>query len=239
MNDTVDRQIKRHFKTSETRAKNLPVNLIKIVSFLAVMTMVVFASVNTAKAAQPLSVFGAKEIFNKNTKPFPKWRDMLMRFGEERLEKDSLCSNDRYNFCFYEDWRVVLAALKDKTPYEQMTSVNELFNGSPYITDDFNWSVNDYWETPGQFLSRYGDCEDFAIVKYFTLKQLGFDPASMRVVVLKDENLKVHHAVLIVEIDGKLMVLDNQIKSTINAEKINHYRPVYSINETGWWLHRS
>jgi hypothetical protein len=33
-------------------------------------------------------------------------------------------------------------------------------------------------------------------------------------------------------------VLDNQISRVVPAEIINHYKPIYSINEQAWWLHR-
>ena len=32
-------------------------------------------------------------------------------------------------------------------------------------------------------------------------------------------------------------MLDNQIPEVAPVAGIHHYRPYYSINETGWWLH--
>lgn len=71
-----------------------------------------------------------------------------------------------------------------------------------------------------------------------SLRALGFDVAQLRIVVLQDLNLKVAHAILAVEIDGQTWILDNQIKRVIEEERIRHYRPVYSVNEQSWWLHR-
>ena len=48
------------------------------------------------------------------------------------------------------------------------------------------WGVMDYWETPAEFFQKSGDCEDFAIAKYFALRDLGFPASQMRIVVLKD-----------------------------------------------------
>jgi predicted transglutaminase-like cysteine proteinase len=56
--------------------------------------------------------------------------------------------------------------------------------------------------------------------------------------VLRDLNLKLAHAVLVVELNGRKYVLDNQIAATVPAEMIRHYQPIYSVNETHWWLHR-
>ncbi|MBM3582838.1 MAG: hypothetical protein FJX37_12840 [Alphaproteobacteria bacterium] len=83
----------------------------------------------------------------------------------------------------------------------------------------------------------FGDCEDYAIAKYVALKMLGFSMDETRVVAVKDLNLKVGHAILVVFVDGKAWVLDNQIPQGIEAAKIRHYDPVFSINEKYWWRH--
>ena len=65
-----------------------------------------------------------------------------------------------------------------------------------------------------------------------------FAKEDMRIVVLQDLNLKVAHAVLVVYIDGKALVLDNQITKVVESKRIKHYKPIFSINEGAWWLHR-
>lgn len=71
-----------------------------------------------------------------------------------------------------------------------------------------------------------------------SLRALGWDNDHMRIVVLKDLNLDIAHAVLVVYRDGLAWVLDNQIGEVVAADRIRHYRPYYSINEDSWWLHR-
>lgn len=66
---------------------------------------------------------------------------------------------------------------------------------------------------------------------------MGVDTNDMRLVILQDENLRAAHAVLAVKYDGKYMILDNQVNAVLPDTQILHYRPVYSINEGGWWLH--
>ncbi len=113
-------------------------------------------------------------------------------------------------------------------------------NEAPYITDIRNYGVDDYWATPKQFLDRDrdGDCEDYAIAKYMSLRSLGYTPADIRLVVLQDNNLRIAHAVLVAYVDGTAFVLDNQIKQVVEHSRIRHYSPYYSINESGWWLHK-
>ena len=71
-----------------------------------------------------------------------------------------------------------------------------------------------------------------------SLRALGWDNVHMRLVLLQDLNLKIAHAVLVVYLDGSAWVLDNQIKQLVAAESIRHYRPLFSLNEDSWWLHR-
>ncbi len=46
-----------------------------------------------------------------------------------------------------------------------------------------------------------------------------------------------HDAILVAMLDGKTYVLDNQIPQVIEAVKIRHYDPVFSINQKFWWRH--
>jgi len=93
-------------------------------------------------------------------------------------------------------------------------------------------------------MSRFGDCEDYAIVKYLSLRILGFRESELRVVAVKDLNLKVGHAILMVIVKDKkkkkrYFVLDNQIKKVVEAKKTRHYQPVFSINKNFWWRHQA
>ena len=80
-----------------------------------------------------------------------------------------------------------------------------------------------------------GDCEDHAIAKYYALQKLGFTQDELRILVVKDLNLGVGHCILGVITAGQCFILDNQIKSVWTADKIQHYKPIYAINETAWW----
>ncbi len=140
--------------------------------------------------------------------------------------------------CAEERLTKLLAELADKPLADQLSAVNRFFNRAPYVLDPVNWGVPDYWASPGQFAAKDGDCEDYAIAKYLALRRLGVPAQAMRVVVLEDRNLKTDHAVLAVrDPKGRIWILDNQTPIVVQAERIRHYRPVYSINEEAWWLH--
>ena len=60
-----------------------------------------------------------------------------------------------------------------------------------------------------------------------------------RIVVLQDLNLGIAHAVMSLEHEGETLILDNQVSRVVRHEVIRHYKPIYSVNETHWWLHRA
>lgn len=183
-------------------------------------------------------LFGAREIRGANFAPFPKWTGLIERQVNEQALYDGPCSARRFNRCHLNEWRAMLKNVQALDRRAQIEAVNQFMNRAPYIVDPVNYRVSDYWATPLQFLTKDGDCEDYAIAKYISLRELGFPTELLRIVVLDDLNLGIAHAVLAVYLDGEAFILDNQISHVIAAAKIRHYRPIYSINEEYWWLHR-
>lgn len=178
-------------------------------------------------------LFGSFELKSKNISRFPKWVAMLSRFenGEEQCTKDATCDK--------EEWSKILLALKKESPDGQLRDINRIINRRPYVGDMANWGAEDYWETPFQFLKKSGDCEDYAITKYMALKALGWPAEAMRIVAVRDLHLNIGHAILVVYRNNRPYVLDNQVAAILPADQVRHYKPVYSINELGWWLHGS
>lgn len=190
-----------------------------------------------AKGKTP-ALFGSREVRSNKLFLFPKWRGTLSRHFNEAKLRNAPCTETAFNRCHLQQWKSFLKSMRGLDRMSQVKAVNQFFNRQPYILDPKNYGVPDYWATPGQFLSRDGDCEDYAITKYFSLRSLGFAAESMRIVVLQDLNLNTAHAILVVYMDDKAMVLDNQVATVVDAANILHYRPIYSINEKHWWLHR-
>ena len=192
-----------------------------------------------AAASVHTRIFDSSETASPKINLFPKWSGALHRYFDERKLAEGHCEASLFNRCHLREWTEFLAGLKGKDPETQVREVNSYMNRVRYIIDPRNYGVPDYWATPKQFLTRNGDCEDYAIAKYLSLRSLGFPPSQLRVVVLQDLNLKVAHAILVVYLDSRAMVLDNQIRGVVDARTIHHYRAIYSINEQYWWLHRS
>ena len=228
-------------------------------SFGAVMIALTLAAgllLFPADAAQATGLFGSDEIRSSNMKSFDKWTELWRRHTLQRADEAATeaepepqteskrrnCRGRNRIKCSRDSWeRFISKQQAEGEPalaLDLLQAVNRYMNRSTYIVDPVNWGIPDYWATPDEFFMKDGDCEDYAISKYVTLKRLGVDPSLMRLVVLQDENLRVAHAVLAVEVDGIFHILDNQVDTVLPHDKILHYRPVYSINEDGWWLHQ-
>ena len=191
-------------------------------------------------AASPAaeSFFNSVEVKKTSLKKFKKWTAAVERYFAEKAKNEGPCSATEFNKCHYQEWRAFIDSARGMPRAEQLNRVNKFLNTRRYITDPINWGVKDYWEAPAEFFHKNGDCEDYAITKYMTLRDLGFSVDELRVVAVKDLNLKVGHAILAVFLDGNTLILDNQIRVVVPANKIRHYRPIYSLNEDAWWRHK-
>ncbi len=183
-------------------------------------------------------LWDSRERKSSKLKTFPKWLDVLEKYRNEKATTPADCTSTRFNACHLQRWQDFLETLQGMGTMQKIREVNRYMNEAPYIRDPINWGVADYWESPREFFLKNGDCEDYAIMKFLSLRRLGFSNSQMRVVVLKDQHLRVHHSVLAVYVGGQIYILDNQIKQVVKQERIKHYKPIYSINETNWWRHR-
>ena len=141
------------------------------------------------------------------------------------------------------DLHTLIQFNQHKTDQQKITVVNDFFNQLKF-KDDKELFVGkiDYWQTPIEFIiNGEGDCEDFAIAKYFTLLSLGVKIEKMRITYVKHLRLNQPHMVLAYyeKSDAYPLVLDNVNKRIESAQKLPYLIPVYSFNSSGVWLSQS
>jgi predicted transglutaminase-like cysteine proteinase len=135
-----------------------------------------------------------------------------------------------------------LKALRSKdgqTEMPTLTSVNGFFNRVPYFEDQVHWRVPDYWATPVEVLgSNGGDCEDYSIAKYLTLKELGLPIERMRITYVRALNLGVSHMVLAYypSPDADPWIIDNLTNQVKRGSDRTDLEPVYSFNDDDLWM---
>ena len=141
------------------------------------------------------------------------------------------------------EWQSLIKLAKNLPEQEKLKRVNDFFNQHiEFVADDYLWGVSDYWATPLEALSKgAGDCEDYSIAKYFTLKELGVPESKMRITYVKAIELNQAHMVLTYfERPGVIpVVLDNLSPVIKLASKRKDLLPVYSFNGSGLWLAKS
>lgn len=139
-------------------------------------------------------------------------------------------------------WDNMLQSSKDKKILQQLKNVNDFFNKIKYKTDPAHWRKKDYWATPFEFMGTgAGDCEDYAIAKYFSLRKLGVPEHKLRItyVIYKKKRSKYEEAHMVLTYYHKPtstpIVLDNINKKLKLASKRKDLKPVYSFNASGLW----
>ncbi len=142
-----------------------------------------------------------------------------------------------------QNWRVLVGDIQSQqlSEREVLSRVNIFFNRLRFIDDIKLWGKEDYWATPLEFLGAGGgDCEDFSLAKYFTLRELGIADEKLRMVYVKALTLNQFHMVVAYYPSPSAVpyILDN-LEGTIRlATERNDLAPIYSFNGQHLWLMR-
>lgn len=111
-----------------------------------------------------------------------------------------------------QDWQSLIARSLRLSDGEKQQAVNEFFNRQIRFGEDQEvWGQPDYWASPLETLARgAGDCEDFALAKYYSLRLLGIAEQRLRLVYTTLSSTGQAHMVLgYWPDDGAAVLLDN------------------------------
>jgi len=126
------------------------------------------------------------------------------------------------------------------TDREKLQKINSFFNKKiVFVNDIDNYGVEDYWATPVEALSRgAGDCEDYAIAKYFSLKIMGVAEEKLRIAYVKSLQYNMFHMVMLYYSNpgADPLVLDNLVDSIKPASERRDLLPIFTFNGAGLWL---
>ncbi len=161
--------------------------------------------------------------------------DLMQRLAQERYGAQAAES--------VVAWRQMMHDARSQTVEQQLDRVNQFFNRRiHYALDPSIWQLPDYWATPLEAMGRgKGDCEDYAIAKYITLKLLGVPNERLRLIYVRARTagaLTEAHMVLGYFEDpvGEPLILDNLITSVRPASRRPDLTPVFSFNSQGLWV---
>ena len=140
-------------------------------------------------------------------------------------------------------WQDFVQRTRHKSEADKLTAVNDYFNALRFIRDETLWREPDYWATPLQVLAvGAGDCEDFAIAKYFTLRTLGVADDHLRITYAWNRTTSSGrpepHMVLIylATANADPLVMDILTADIQPLARRKGLEPVYGLNSQGLWL---
>ncbi len=124
----------------------------------------------------------------------------------------------------------------------RLEPINAWFNRRViFRTDDAAWGESDHWASPLEVLQvGHGDCEDYAIAKYFSLIAAGIPVSRLRLVYVRAQvagNDAQAHMVLAyyAQPNSEPLILDNLVTSVRPASRRRDLTPVFSFNSEGLW----
>jgi predicted transglutaminase-like cysteine proteinase len=125
---------------------------------------------------------------------------------------------------------------------KKLAQINFFINGTLGEFDNMSIGMDDYWMTPKEFFIKgHGDCEDYAIAKYFTLIELGVKKEHLYFAVVGIKGSATAHMVLFYVKDKKSspLVLDNLSFRVLPLSKRTDLTPKYAFNEIDSYLFSS
>lgn len=135
----------------------------------------------------------------------------------------------------FKTWSSLLTVPVNTPETETLQRVNRVVNTLVLYGEDIDvWGLPSYWATPMQTLAKgAGDCEDYAITKYFTLRTVGIAPEKLRLVYarVRSGDLVQKHLVLAYYAtpDKDPLILDNLLDEVKPAARRPDLQPIFSF----------
>lgn len=134
------------------------------------------------------------------------------------------------------DYQNTLFTFKTLSKDKQLNKVNFYLNRLLPQYDDVINNKLDNWATPKEFLTvGYGDCEDYVIIKYYSLIKLGFDEKKLFITIVKEKFKGGDHMVLTYfkTKDKSPLVLDNLSFKILDLSSREDLEAKLFINSSG------
>jgi predicted transglutaminase-like cysteine proteinase len=188
-------------------------------------------------------VFGSIALRIANTARSPRWHEIMAEHGQDYLTAG--CGSDPV--CASPALRRLKETLGEARRLDERSAaaaINRAVNGViNHKSDRELYGVADYWAGFRATVERgAGDCEDIALVKMWMLNALGIPLDRIHLVLVRSQELRADHAVLIVRFGDDALVLDN-LSNDLSEDRVSdeggtrHYLPLLSFSASGEWIH--
>jgi len=180
------------------------------------------------------NLFGTVAVATSQTPA--NWVDhvsMSAHTFEACLETDSSCGGDAAS------WRRTATNLADGPLRQRLARANAFVNNQiRFRSDVAATGQRDSWISPDQlFRTATGDCEDYALAKYWLLSAAGVPEEDMFVMVVADLIARADHAYLAVRVGEGFVLLDSRTDMILSPEAVDDIVPLITIGASGAYLH--
>lgn len=136
-----------------------------------------------------------------------------------------------------ENLKQFIGSLSTKNTEQKLNSVNLYFNQIVPAYDSFSDVNRDEWDTMIDFIKKgKGDCEEYAISKYETLKMSGLDENKLYLMVVRERTRQNNEFHLVVayyyESDNDPLILDNLSFKVLPLSKRIDLQPLMIFNSS-------
>lgn len=210
-------------------------------AFVAAATVPMPPDLALSKApSSRLGVFRSVAISAARLPAASRWQEARQQDYTDLFSAD--CATSGLGGCnsrFATRLRNVAAQVAGLSDAEILDLVNRTVNSAmTYRSDRAIWGVGDHWATPVEMARKgAGDCEDFAIAKYWLLRSLGVADEQLQMVVLQDTRRQLFHAVLVVHTTSGAYVLDNVTNRLQLDAAYAQYQPIMSFAGSRNYIH--
>ena len=164
---------------------------------------------------------------------YPSFTDNELRI----IKKSNVIAKKRIT-----DYQNKLQIFNNFDKDKQLNKVNLYLNKLLPQYDDVIHKQENNWATPKEFLTiGYGDCEDYAIIKYYSLIKLGFNEKKLFITLAKEKFRGGSHMVLtyfktknrppLVLDNLSFKILDLKTRKDLQAGLFINSNGVYKIKE--------
>lgn len=144
-------------------------------------------------------------------------------------------------------WQKIVLGSAHLSEQEQVELINRFFNAQLFYRTDIQlWKQKDYWATPLETLGKgQGDCEDYAIAKYISLRAMGVAEDKLRLVYVKAKlpgqtKAQAHMVLGYYKTPNAMpLILDSLVNPVLPASKRADLKPIFSFNSEGLWSKNS
>ncbi len=168
---------------------------------------------------------------------FNNWQKVLSKHNQDVFDINNIPIPNLHK----QQWERLSKLLPNMDYTKKLRNINGFFNNIPSQEDLLTYKEKEYWATPHEFLTRNaGDCEDYAIAKYFALQYFDWPLSDLWIVFLKDTINDSMHVVLASYFKGKGFILDNLSKPAQllipEAQYASQVKVIALLNQKGIWL---